>query len=448
MIYKNERRNKLKLFMISIICTCLIAIVSSCSANTNNNQNKSIVNQDEYPAQYSYIKDFEKMGFGMFVHFGLYSQIGKGEWYLNKNPETNDQEYEKLVNTFDVDQNWAQDLVQTAKNAGANYITITTRHHDGFSLYDTCGINEYDAPHSKCHRDLIKEFVDACNQNGIKPFFYHTLLDWHEKTYTTDFNKYLDYLYNSIEILCKNYGQIGGFWFDGSWDNQDADWKFDRLYSMVKSYQPQAMIINNTGQLDRGMVSSPLIDSVTYERDNPKIADNSDRPRAGEMCESVNDHWGYTVDDITNKPVTRLLDTLLICREHNCNFLLNVGPQGNGLIDNFDKQTLANIGKWIKYNQGFIYNIRMCDITAENASIVKDKNHYFAIIRDVPMQENVLKGHEDVLKDIKINTDKKVKNAKYLDNNAPIEIKDNKFKVEPFAYGISLYARVVQFDLE
>ena len=86
-------------------------------------------------------------------------------------------DYEKLTQTFDVDPNWANDIVSTAKSAGAKYITITTRHHDGFSLYDTKGLNTYDAPHSKCHRDLIKEFVDACNANGIQPFFYHTLLD-------------------------------------------------------------------------------------------------------------------------------------------------------------------------------------------------------------------------------------------------------------------------------
>lgn len=160
--------------------------------------------------KHQYVKDFEKLGFGMFVHFGLYSQVGKGEWYLHENPEANMTDYENLTKTFDVDPNWANDIVSTAKAAGAKYVTITTRHHDGFSLYDTNGLNTYDAPHSKCHRDLIKEFVDTCNANGIKPFFYHTLLDWHEANYEADFDTYLDYLYNSVELLCKNYGEIGG----------------------------------------------------------------------------------------------------------------------------------------------------------------------------------------------------------------------------------------------
>ena len=153
-----------------------------------------------------YIEDFKQLGFGLFVHFGLYSIVGKGEWYLHLNPNAKMNEYEKLPAKFKVKKNWAKELVNTAKQAGCKYITLTTRHHDGFSLYDTCGLNDYDAPHSACGRDLIREFVDACNEGGIVPFFYHTLLDWREESYQTDFPKYIDYLVKSIEILCKNYG--------------------------------------------------------------------------------------------------------------------------------------------------------------------------------------------------------------------------------------------------
>ena len=105
---------------------------------------------------------------------------------------------------FSPDKDWAKNLVSAAKGAGCKYITITTRHHDGFSLYDTCGVNEYDAPHSAAGRDLIREFVDECNKEEIVPFFYHTLLDWHEKSYKENFPKYLEYLRASVEILCKN----------------------------------------------------------------------------------------------------------------------------------------------------------------------------------------------------------------------------------------------------
>jgi len=111
----------------------------------------------------NYIENFENLGFGMFVHFGLYSIVGKGEWYKSYY-HVPDSEYEKLTEKFNVSEKWAENLVKIAKNAGCRYITLTTRHHDGFSLYDTHGLCDYDAPHSACKRDLIKEFVDACQK--------------------------------------------------------------------------------------------------------------------------------------------------------------------------------------------------------------------------------------------------------------------------------------------
>lgn len=119
----------------------------------------------------------------------------------------------------------------------------------------------------------------------------------------------------------------------------------DRLYTMIKSYQPNAMIINNTGLDELGAVSHPMVDSVTYERGKPKFAKNTDRPRAGEMCESITDHWGYAQDDISFKSVEDLIDMLCECRENNCNMLLNVGPLANGTIDSYEKYTLQCLGR-------------------------------------------------------------------------------------------------------
>lgn len=160
---------------------------------------------------YEYIKDFRKLGLGLFVHFGLYSVVGKGEWFAYNLRGEAKQQYEQTSNKFIVDENWAQKLVATAKSAGAKYITLTTRHHDGFSLFDTCGLSEFDSPHSANGRDLVAEFVKACNAEKIVPFFYHTLIDWHNADYKNDFVAYVDYLVASVELLCKNYGKIGGF---------------------------------------------------------------------------------------------------------------------------------------------------------------------------------------------------------------------------------------------
>ena len=179
-----------------------------------------------------YIKDFENLGFGMFVHFGLYSVLGKGEW-AKKLLAISDEDIINWRKTF-IRNGLGDRLVTTAKRAGCKYITLTTRHHDGYSLYDTCGLNELDAPHT-CGRDLVREFVDACRRQDIIPFFYHTLLDWHEESYRTDFKEYLKYLRKSVELLCTNYGKIGGLWFDGMW----TGWKTTGRRRSLRMY-PEA----------------------------------------------------------------------------------------------------------------------------------------------------------------------------------------------------------------
>jgi alpha-L-fucosidase len=177
------------------------------------------------------IVEFEKLGYGMFIHWGLYSLLGRGEWvmYLEGIPVS---EYSKLASDFKADKFSGRQIARLAKQAGMKYICITTRHHDGFSLYDTKGLCGYDAVHSAAGRDLIKDFVAGCREEGIVPFFYHTLLDWYQQSYKSDFKSYLQYLRDSIEILCWNYGPVGGFWFDVMWDKSkaDQDWEGKALF--------------------------------------------------------------------------------------------------------------------------------------------------------------------------------------------------------------------------
>lgn len=212
------------------------------------------------------IDRFTSLGFGLFVHFGLYSRVGRGEWYLHLCPDADPAAYEAMTASFSVRPGWAESLVRAARRTGCRYITLTTRHHDGFSLYDTCGLSEYDAVHSACGRDLVREFTEACRAGGIVPFFYHTLLDWHHPDYTACFPRYVDYLCRSVETLCRNYGPVGGFWFDGMWDKPGEDWQEDRLYGIIRRLQPDAVIINNTGLSEQGKVGHPAIDGVTFER--------------------------------------------------------------------------------------------------------------------------------------------------------------------------------------
>lgn len=393
-----------------------------------------------------YIANFEKLGMGLFVHFGLYSIVGKGEWYKAAHG-VDMKEYMPLINKFKIKKTWAKELVSTAKKAGAKYITITTRHHDGFSLFDTCGLNDFDVMHSPTGRDLMREFVDECNAAGIVPFFYHTLLDWYHPDYNTNFPKYLEYLRKSIEILCTNYGKIGGFWFDGMWNKPNEDWEEDALYGVIRKYQPEAMIINNTGLSAHGKTGHKEIDSVTFERGKPTFVDCSEKYVAGEMCQVLNDHWGYAKEDLNYKSLGSLVEDLVNCRRYNCNFLLNTGLMGNGSVRPLDKAILEEIGNWIKANKKVIYNWQSCDVEAENAFCVTDGKYYYAVCKDVVMASDPNVALAGVVKTVKILSDKKVKNAVWLDSGERFKVKKNEFVAKPFVYGISRYVRVARFEL-
>ncbi len=397
---------------------------------------------------YEYIENFKRLGFGMFIHFGLYSVIGKGEWYYWQY-KPDQKKYEKNIEKFKVTKNWAKNLVKTAKRAGCKYITLTTRHHDGFSLYDTCGLNDFDAPHSATGRDLVREFVDECNAEGIVPFFYHTLLDWHNTDYKTNFLKYIDYLVQSVEILCRNYGKIGGFWFDGMWDKPNEDWQEDRIYATIRKYQPEAMIINNTGLNALGQTGHIEIDSVTFERGKPAFVDTSKKPIAGEVCDALTDHWGYAKYDICIKSPKDLVETLVDCRKYGCNLLLNSGLKGNGEMSAGERFAFEQIGVWIRLNKNFIYDVKFTDLLADNADVMFDGEYYYAAVKDVFMCANCNVAKFGENKIVTVKTDKRIVDAVWLDNGKRIDLKTkNSFECLPFEYGKSLSVKIARFKLE
>ena len=403
------------------------------------------------------IKDFEALEFGMFVHFGLYSVVGRGEWSLyscNLDPV----EYSKLPERFNPDPDWAVELVKTAKAAGCKYITLTTRHHDGFSLYDASPISVYDAPHALAGRDLIREFVDACNAEGIVPFFYHTLVDWKVEEYNNNFKKYLEYLRASVEILCTRYGKIGGLWFDGTWDKKGADWEEDALYSLIRKHQPDAMIINNTGLHARGALGHIELDSVTFERGKPQPINMGDSPKyiASEMCQVFGDHWGYASLDYNFKSMADIIKDYCVCRRFGSNLLMNVGPMPNGKLRTLDTAMLLTLGEWIdKFSEACVGTLPTKIEVSGDDFVMQGKDALYLFCHELPMGGNrnvalTAEQRENYSVDLKL--DAKIKSITWIENGEKIEFeqqgKDVKIYATPQPYGQSVVVRIAKIITE
>ena len=409
------------------------------------------------PTPKKYVADFEKMGFGMFAHWGLYSQLGMGEWtyHIHKRPK---EEYIKLKDTFTAEDFNADEFVLTAKNAGCKYITLTTRHHEGFSLYDTKGLNDYDAPHSPAGRDLIKEFVDACNRHGIMPMFYHTTLDWYNEDFEKDFDKYLEYLRRSVEVLCTSYGKIGGLWFDGNWSKKGDVWKEDELYATIRKHQPEAIIVNNTGLGERGKTGNPEIDSVTFEqgRPTPMNREGMEKYVAAEMCYTLNDHWGIGVNDFNYKSPAELIETLCACRRVGANLLLNIGPTAQGGIDLYQKAVMEVMGKWMKLYGEAVYDGKPHGATCENEKnfVLKGDGCLYFFMHNIGRNgnANVTVGGEASNDYVFDGVTEEIESIQWLDNGEGFDFKREGDRVELFAtgypYGMSTCVRVAKAKIK
>lgn len=345
------------------------------------------------------IARFERLAYGLFLHWGLYSQLGEGEWTLQRNGPARPI-YNKLATTFTAEDFDARAWARLAKAAGMTYITLTTRHHEGFSLYDTRGLSKFDAPHSAAKRDLVAEFVAACRAEGLVPFFYHTTIDWQwwknlqwPAVPLADggpqFGEYLDYLHASVEVLCRHYGPVGGFWFDGNWAHPKADWKEDRLYALIRRHQPEALIINNTGLGAEGVRGHPELDSTTFEQG---VAERPDRRGwkkyvAAEMCHTFNSHWGTAARDFNYLSPAQLIQNLCLARRAGANYLHNVGPLAQGGIPEYEGAALRKAGGWVELHRDILHAGRPVDgVRCTGRDFVLQagrKYYYFAF--DLPL---------------------------------------------------------------
>lgn len=316
-------------------------------------------------------KDFADAKFGIFLHWGLYSMFGQGEWYMT-NENINCHEYAKVAQAFYPHNFNAHQWIAAIKKSGARYITFTTRHHEGFSMWDTKQ-SDYNIMHTPYGKDIVKQLVDECHRQQIGIHLYYSHLDWTRDDYPigrtgrgtgrtagkANWPAYYDFMNKQLTELLSNYGKINAIWFDGWWDHdQDSipfNWELPEQYALIHRLQPACLIGNNHHQ-------HPFEgeDIQIFERDVPgenkaglSGQDISRLPL--ETCQTMNGMWGYKVKDQNYKTARELVQLLVRTSGKGANLLLNIGPQPDGSLPAVALNRLEEIGKWLSENGETIY---------------------------------------------------------------------------------------------
>jgi alpha-L-fucosidase len=315
---------------------------------------------------------FQDAKFGLFVHWGVYSVLGDGEWVMN-NRRIPARDYEKLPAFFNPTEFDPKEWVSLVKAAGMKYITITSKHHDGFAMFDS-KVSDWDiVDRTPYQKDVLKMLADECQRQGIKLFFYHSQLDWHHPDYYPrgrtgrdagrpdrgEWNRYLDYMDAQLGELLTRYGPIGGIWFDGWWDRPDADWRLQKTYDLIHRLQPAALVGSNHHKKP-----FPGEDFQMFEKDLPgkNTAGFNEDSVIGDLpletCETINNAWGFNINDSRYKSTRDLVHYLVRAAGYGANFLLNVGPMPNGKIQPEFVTRLQEIGRWLERNGEAVYGTR------------------------------------------------------------------------------------------
>jgi len=385
---------------------------------------------------------FQDAKFGMFIHWGVYSVLGDGEWVMNTQ-KIDKQTYQKLPAFFNPIGYDPKEWVSLAKAAGMKYITITSKHHDGFAMWDS-KLTDWDivdrTPYGK---DVIKMLAEECKRQGIKLFFYHSHLDWFQENYfprgntgqtagrpdSGDWYKYLDYMDGQLTELLTNYGEIGGIWFDGHWDKKDADWRLEKTYSLIHNIQPACLIGSN-----HHLAPFDGEDFQMFEKDLPgqKTTGFNPQQKIGELpfetCETMNNSWGFNLQDKNYKSTRNLIHYLVKAAGYNSNFLLNVGPMPNGKIQPEFVSTLKEVGAWIEKYGETVYGTRGGPVTPRSWGVTTQKGNKIYVHLLDPEDNNLL------LPDF----GKKVKGITVFSTGALL-----KFKQDSFGTAVALPADIL-----
>ena len=347
--------------------------------------------------------------FGIFLHWGIYSLFAQGEWYM-QNAGLDHSEYRKAASAFYPTRFNAKAWVSAIKASGARYICFTTRHHDGFSMWDTAHSDYNVVDATPYGRDILKELARECRRQGIRLHLYYSHIDWGRDDYPQGrtarevsgrdhfeggWPHYYDFMNRQLTELLTNYGEIGAIWFDGWWDHDEDstpfDWQLDEQYALVHRLQPACLVANNHHQ-----VPFAGEDIQIFERDLPgeNLAGLSGQAISRlplETCQTMNGMWGYKVIDQNYKSAETLIRYLVGAAGKGANLLLNIGPQPSGELPTAALERLKAIGEWMGRYGETIYGTRAGDIAPAAWGVTTRKgNRLFLHILSLESEELTL----------------------------------------------------------
>src|SRR5215469_8051115 len=322
------------------------------------------------------MKWWHEARFGMFVHWGLYSVLGHHEWAM-ENEAIPVSEYQQLAKQFNPKPNAAREWAKLARRAGQKYIVMTTKHHEGFCLFNT-ETTDYCAPKQGPGRDLVKEYVEAARAEGLRVGFYYSLMDWHHPDGARCADdeaarkRFVEYIHTHIRELMTNYGKIDVLWYDVSWPLDARGWESEKMNQMVFKLQPD-IIVNNRNKLD-GDFSTP-----------EQRIEAAKAGRAWEACMTMNGSWGYQSADDSWKSPREIINNLITCARDGGNYLLNIGPKPDGSIPQPSIDILTTVGAWMAKNGHTIYGTDRCQPSRSNyANFSRKGNTLFVHVRYWP----------------------------------------------------------------
>ena len=356
------------------------------------------------------MKWWHEAKFGMFIHWGLYSTLGRHEWVM-ENEGIPVSEYEKLAPNFKPVPNAARSWAQLAKRAGMKYMVMTTKHHEGFCNFDT-KLTDYCAPKQGPGRDLVREYVDAARAEGLRVGFYYSLMDWHHsdgaqsKTDEAARRRFVDYIHGQVKELTTNYGKLDVLWYDVAWPLDAKGWESIEMNTMVRKLQPD-IIINNRSK-------------IPEDFDTPEQRIEASQNRPWESCMTLNDSWGYHSADFNWKSPTTVIRNLITCARDGGNYLLNIGPKPDGTIPEESVRILSAVGDWMGKNGATIRESDPCQPRRGNyLSFTRKGNTLYAHVHYWP-GDTVVIG----------NLLNKVLSARMFATGEPVKFQQDDFRIK------------------